>query len=49
MAWPGLVLRAYEPHSTNDVVKIENSWQIGCGPNGLPYSSFEEEGLWFDF
>ena len=31
------------------LLTIENGWQIGCGPNGLPYSSFEEEDFWFDF
>ncbi|HYW98540.1 MAG TPA: hypothetical protein VE822_05470 [Candidatus Elarobacter sp.] len=31
------------------LLTIENGWQIGCGPNGLPYSSFEEEDFWFVF
>jgi hypothetical protein len=31
------------------LLTIENEWQVGCGPGGLPYSSFQEEDFWFDF
>ena len=26
---------------------IENGWDVGCGPGGLPYSAFREEDFWF--
>jgi hypothetical protein len=29
------------------LLTIENGWEIGRGPDGLPYSSFEEEDFWF--
>ena len=28
---------------------IENGWEVGRGPGGLSYSSFEEENFWFVF
>jgi hypothetical protein len=31
------------------LLTIENEWQVGCGPGGLSYSSFQEEDFWFDF
>ena len=29
------------------VLTIENGWDVGCGPCGLPYRMFNEEGFWF--
>ena len=26
---------------------IENGWDVGSGPGGLPYSAFREEDFWF--
>jgi hypothetical protein len=31
------------------LLTIENGWEIGRGPGGLPYSAYPEEAFWFSF